>query len=237
MAAPKRAAHMQEAIQQPTSSLAATDPVVAAALRADAWAGEPFVREGEDPAEALGEGTARRRALDEALAEMDAGRKDPSQQWKVRYGLLLGLERVLAEPEPHTAAGTALRRHQVDALAGMLTELIAASQRYDEPNGNGNGNGVAATAEELELQEVEDEDEDSTLVVEIEEAELPEEPKQGDPGAVRRYRFRHPTASGKTIAAAGFVEAARTLGVLILTHRRLLVSQFQRDLTDEGYGG
>src|SRR5213076_1069389 len=45
----------------------------------------------------------------------------------------------------------------------------------------------------------------------------------------------HPTASGKTIAAAGFVEAARTLGVLILTHRRLLVSQFQRDLTDEGY--
>src|SRR5205085_5830858 len=59
---------------------------------------------------------------------------------------------------------------------------------------------------------------------------------QPDPGAVRRYRFRHPTASGKTIAAAGFVEAARTLGVLILTHRRLLVSQFQRDLRDEGYG-
>ncbi|HZD86944.1 MAG TPA: DEAD/DEAH box helicase family protein, partial [Gaiellaceae bacterium] len=62
------------------------------------------------------------------------------------------------------------------------------------------------------------------------------EPEQDDPGAVRRYRFRHPTASGKTIAAAGFVEAARTLGVLILTHRRLLVSQFQRDLETEGYG-
>ena len=60
---------------------------------------------------------------------------------------------------------------------------------------------------------------------------------QDDPGAVRRYRFRHPTASGKTIAAAGFVEAARTLGVLILTHRRLLVSQFTRDLTTEGYAG
>jgi hypothetical protein len=56
-----------------------------------------------------------------------------------------------------------------------------------------------------------------------------------DPGAARRYRFRHPTASGKTIAAAGFVDAARTLGILILTHRRLLVSQFQRDLTAEGY--
>ena len=53
---------------------------------------------------------------------------------------------------------------------------------------------------------------------------------------MRRYRFRHPTASGKTIAAAGFVEAARTMGVLILTHRRLLVSQFNRELTAEGYG-
>ena len=53
---------------------------------------------------------------------------------------------------------------------------------------------------------------------------------------MRRYRFRHPTASGKTIAAAGFVEASRTMGVLILTHRRLLVSQFNRELTDEGYG-
>jgi superfamily II DNA or RNA helicase len=228
---------MQEAIQQPTSStLEAADPVVAAALRAEAWAGEPFVREGEDPAEALAEGTARRRALDDALAEIDAGLGAPSTKWKVRYGLLLGLERVLAEPEPRTAAGTALRRHQVDALAGMLTELIAASQRYDEANGNGNGNGQAATAEELEQQQVEDEDEDSTLVVAVEEAELPEEPEQDDPGAVRRYRFRHPTASGKTIAAAGFVEAARTLGVLILTHRRLLVSQFTRDLTTEGYG-
>jgi len=227
---------MQEAIQQQTTSLEANDPVVASALRAEAWAGEPFVREGEDPAEALAEGTARRRALDDALAEMDTGLGAPSQKWRVRYGLLLGLERVLAEPEPHTAAGTALRRHQVDALAGMLTELIAASQRYDEANGNGNGNGHAETAEELEQQQVEDEDEDSTLVVEIAEAELPEEPQADDPGAVRRYRFRHPTASGKTIAAAGFVEAARTLGVLILTHRRLLVSQFQRDLKSEGYG-
>jgi len=154
---------MQEAIQQPTSSLEAADPVVAAALRAEAWAGEPFVREGDDPSETLGEGTARRRALDDALAEMDAGLAAPSSKWKVRYGLLLGLERVLAEPEPRTASGTALRRHQVDALAGMLTELIAASQRYDEPNGNGNGNGHTATAEELEQQKVEDEDEDVAI--------------------------------------------------------------------------
>ena len=58
-----------------------------------------------------------------------------------------------------------------------------------------------------------------------------------DPGAVRRYRFKHPTASGKTVAAAGFVDAATITGVLILTHRRLLVEQFKRDLTQHGYGG
>ncbi len=226
---------MQEAIQQPTSYSEAADPLVAAALHAETWAGEPFLREGEDVEQALAPDTGRRRALDEATAEIEAGRSSPSSQWKVRFGLLLGLERVLAEPEPHTAAGTALRRHQVDALAGMLTELIAASQRDEEANGNGNGH---AAAEELAEEETEDDDEDEALVGAGEEDDDLDEPSgpQDDPGAVRRYRFRHPTASGKTIAAAGFVEAARTLGVLILTHRRLLVSQFQRDLTTEGYG-
>ncbi len=224
---------MQEAIQEPTNYPSAADPLVAAAARAETWAGEPFLRGGEDPARVLAEGTARRRALDDAIAEIDSGAKAPSSKWKVRYGLLLGLERILAEPEPRTASGTALRKHQIDALAGMLTELIAASQRYDEAATNGNGHAVTAD----EIADEEEDDEDSTLVVEIEDAELPEEPRpQDDPGAVRRYRFRHPTASGKTIAAAGFVEAARTLGVLILTHRRLLVSQFTRDLTTEGYG-
>ena len=53
---------------------------------------------------------------------------------------------------------------------------------------------------------------------------------------MRRYRFKHPTASGKTVAAAGFVDACRTVGVLILTHRRLLVDQFMRDLKEQGYG-
>ncbi|MDP9255310.1 MAG: DEAD/DEAH box helicase family protein, partial [Actinomycetota bacterium] len=69
-----------------------------------------------------------------------------------------------------------------------------------------------------------------------EEAEAAAEPEIPDPGAVRRYRFKHPTASGKTVAAAGFVDACRTVGVLILTHRRLLVDQFMRDLKEQGYG-
>jgi len=230
------AAHMQEATQQPTILLAA-DPLAAAAIHAEAWAGEPFLRDGEDPTVALAPGTARRRALDDATAEIEAGAKAPSQQWKVRYGLMLGLERVLADPEPHTAAGTPLRRHQIDALAGMLTELISAVQRDELANGNGH-----ALAEDELLEE--DEEEDDVLAVDAEHAEGEDEdaddeplgPKE-DPGAVRRYRFRHPTASGKTIAAAGFVEAARTLGVLILTHRRLLVTQFTNDLTTEGYAG
>ena len=81
-----------------------------------------------------------------------------------------------------------------------------------------------------------DEDDDYDAGYVEEEALEVEEFTGSDPGAVRRYRFRHPTASGKTIAAAGFVEAARHLGVLILTHRRLLVTQFKRDLTTEGYG-
>ena len=68
------------------------------------------------------------------------------------------------------------------------------------------------------------------------EAEAAAEPEIPDPGAVRRYRFKHPTASGKTVAAAGFVDACRTVGVLILTHRRLLVDQFMRDLKEQGYG-
>jgi superfamily II DNA or RNA helicase len=217
---------MQEATE-PIILSDAADPLAAAALRAEAWAGEPFLREGEEVAVVLGPGTARRRALDDALFEIEAGRRGPSPQWKVRYGLMLGLERVLAEPEPTTKTGTTLRRHQVDALAGMLTELISAVQRHEE---NGNGHSLVEVIEE-------DDDEDDLVDAAADEDELPEPLSEAeDPGAVRRYRFRHPTASGKTIAAAGFVEAARTLGVLILTHRRLLVSQFTRDLTTEGYG-
>jgi ribonuclease E len=220
---------MQEATQ-PTILSEAADPIAAAAYRAEAWAGEPFLHEGEDPAQVLAAGTARRRALDDAVAELEAGRQRPSPQWKVRYALMLGLERVLADPEPHTSAGTPLRRHQIDALAGMLTELIAAAQRGDETNGNGH-----AAGDELSDHEADEDEDDEQLVDGDDDTEDEGLTAEQDPGAIRRYRFRHPTASGKTIAAAGFVEAARTLGVLILTHRRLLVSQFQRDLKTEGY--
>jgi ribonuclease E len=222
---------LQETItHSPTESDGAA-AIRADALRAEAWAGEPFVRPDEDPEVVLAPGTARRRALDDALAELASGAAAPSTEWKVKYALLLGLERVLSERPPRLASGTELRRHQVDALAGMLTELIAATQKV---NGNGNGNGHALE-EPATDEDDEPEDELELATGELDD-ETEAEPVRDDPGAVRRYRFRHPTASGKTIAAAGFVEAARTEGVLILTHRRLLVDQFRRELRDHGYG-
>ncbi len=222
---------MQEATLTPTTTSDSSEKLAAAATRAGAWFGEPFLHPGEDAAVALAPGTARRAALDDALAEIDAGRAAPSSRWKVRYGLMLGLERVLATESPETSTGTELRRHQIDALAGMLTELIAATQRAADENGNGD-NGHAVEVDE-DAEELEDEDDLDAGFVDEDAVAAPE--PGNDPGATRRYRFRHPTASGKTIVAAAFVEASRRLGVLILTHRRLLVSQFQRDLTTEGY--
>jgi ribonuclease E len=221
---------MQGAIGHPTVQSEEPDALTAAALRAEAWSGESFLQPGEDSNDVLAEGRARRRALDAALAEMEAGRRSPSPDWKVEYALMLGLERVLSEKPSRLASGTELRRHQVDALAGMLAELIA---RHEQEAENGNG------SENSKLAENRVEEEEDELEAETEGENGGEGEEYGlheDPGAVRRYRFRHPTASGKTIAAAGFVEAARTMGVLILTHRRLLVDQFTRDLTTEGYG-
>jgi ribonuclease E len=221
---------MQEAIDDPTLLSEETDALTAAALRAEAWSGESFLHPGEVPADVLAEGRARRRALDAAVAEMDTGRRSPSPGWKVEYALMLGLERVLTDKPPRLASGTELRRHQIDALAGMLAELIARHEQEAE-NGNGQGNGA-----KLVEERVDDEEDELEEDAEAESDEGEEYRLHDDTGAVRRYRFRHPTASGKTIAAAGFVEAARTMGVLILTHRRLLVDQFTRDLTTEGYG-
>src|SRR5213078_4667929 len=141
---------MQEATEHLTVASEAGE-LISAALRAEAWAGEPFLHPEEDPGTVLAPDTARRRALDDALAEIEDGAREPSYGWKIRYALMLGLERVLSERPPRLASGTELRRHQIDALAGMLTELIAATQVEPEVNGNGAENG--ADAEELEEEE------------------------------------------------------------------------------------
>ena len=96
---------------------------------------------------------------------MEAGLTAPSPRWRVDWGLMLGLERVLTEDPVRTAAGTELRRHQVDALAGMLAELIAATQRPAEENGNGNGHGAAnGAAAEVDADEEADDDFDAGFI-------------------------------------------------------------------------
>ena len=113
-------------------------PSPAAIARAELFTRERFVYEGETLEDALAPGSARRRALDAAVAELDAGADTPSIEWRRQFSLLLGLERLLSEEEPHLADGTVLSAHQVDALSGTLTALLAEAQR----NGNGNGNGA-----------------------------------------------------------------------------------------------
>ncbi len=162
------------------------------------------------------------------------------------------MERLLSEEEPQLVDGTVLSVHQVDALSGTLTALLAETQR-----GNGNGNGayvappepsqLASAAIPGDEEEDEEEEEDDDLDdgesddeepqdwqdddgIDADVRDLPE-----DPNAAKRFWFEHATGSGKTVAALGFVEASRTGGVLILTHRRNLVDQFNGELRDRGY--
>src|SRR3954470_11230805 len=208
--------------------------------RAEKFAREPFLLEGEDASQALAEGTPRRRAPNDALAEIDEGREVPSVDWRREFSLLLGLERLLAQDEPHLADGTTLSAHQVDALSGTLIALTAEVQGE---NGNGNGNGRAKVDElpsgEEEIEGDEDlPDDDEPLDWDRDEEEEEERASEqviDDPTPARRFWFEHATGAGKTVAALGFVEASRSGGVLILTHRRNLVDQFHGELFDRGY--
>ncbi len=270
---------------------AAKAPIGADIERASEFAREPFLLEGEKPKD-LAPGTARRMALDDALAEIDAGREAPSMEWRSNYSLMLGLERVLAEDVPKLKDGAELNPHQVDALSGTLAALITeleGDSSKPAPNGNGEGeepervtssNGGASRARpkpkpepepepvaEEDEDEQEDEQDDDELDLELEEDDEEEDEEEleedddelapdeepmdwedagedeelageevlTDPGADRRFWFEHATGAGKTVAAVGFIEASRTGGILILTHRRNLVDQFNGEISDRGY--
>ena len=206
---------------------------------------EPILLEGETITD-LEPGTARRRAVDTALAELAEGREAPSFEWRRDYSLLLGLERLLWEPKPQLRDGAELNEHQVDALSGTLAAITAEVEGPEgeaRRNGRGNGarseaNGEAANGEgaaeldgESDLLAPDEEPQDWD---EAETADVVEEAPE-DPGASRRFWFEHATGAGKTVAAVGFVEASRTGGVLILTHRRNLVDQFIGEISDRGY--
>jgi ribonuclease E len=234
-----------------TSDVAADAAVPSSAdiERAAAFAREPFLLDGEGP-EALAPGTARRRALDAALKELDEGAENPSIQWRRDFSLLLGLERFLADEPPKLRDGAELNPHQVDALSGTLAELMGQQQTLTAAeateNGNGNGQDAEPAAEVAAPAEVDEDEEDEDEVDPDEEPQdWEEQPAEEDeevveeapedPGAERRFWFEHATGAGKTVAAVGFIEATKTGGVLILTHRRNLVDQFIGEISDRGY--
>jgi ribonuclease E len=214
--------------------------------RAAAFAREPFLLDGEGP-EALAPGTARRRALDASLKELDEGAEHPSIQWRRDFSLLLGLERFLADEPPKLRDGAELNPHQVDALSGTLAELMGQQQtaKPAEPAENGNGAAAAEPASAGLDGGAEDDEDDEELEADEEPQDWEEGPADEDeevveeapedPGAERRFWFEHATGAGKTVAAVGFIEATRTGGVLILTHRRNLVDQFIGEISDRGY--
>jgi ribonuclease E len=216
---------------------AADAPSGADIERVQEFTREPLLLEGETPADIV-PGTARRLAFDAALREIEDGAEFPSMKWRQDFSLLLGLERVLAEDPPTLNDGATLNEHQVDALSGTLA---AISVEIEEPGANGNGNGRngngGAAVADPDAEDVVDEDEepldwddadddDEEVVVEAAD----------DPGANKRFWFEHATGAGKTVAAVGFVDASRTGGILILTHRRNLVEQFIGEISDRGYG-
>ena len=209
--------------------------------RAAEFAREPFLLDGEGP-EALAPGTARRHALDLALQELDEGAENPSIQWRQDFSLLLGLERLLAEEPPKLRDGAELNPHQVDALSGTLTELIAEQQTAAETvaavaevSVDGDGAGEADLDEdEVDEELAPDEEPQDWEEAPADDEETIEEAPE-DPGAERRFWFEHATGAGKTVAAVGFIDASRTGGVLILTHRRNLVDQFIGEISDRGY--
>jgi ribonuclease E len=228
----------------------AASPLTEADLgRVREFSREPILLEGET-IENLVPGTARRMAVDAALAELDAGAEVPSFEWRRDYSLLLGLERLLDEERPHLKDDAELNEHQVDALSGTLAaisgELEGASgeARRNGRNGaakpSGSDNGAGANGDST-LEE----DEDVLAPDEEEPRDWDEEPSDQDadvvadapedPGASRRFWFEHATGAGKTVAAVGFIEASRTGGILILTHRRNLVDQFIGEISDRGY--
>jgi superfamily II DNA or RNA helicase len=236
------------------------------------FAREPFLLDGEGP-EALAPGTARRRALDAALREIDDGAEYPSIEWRRDFSLLLGLERFLADEPPKLRDGAELNPHQVDALSGTLAELMAQQQvitdderrnlaaaeaeaEVDEEAEEAEADEAEAAAAQLsadedgadedgELEDEELEEEDEELAADEEPQDWEEAPADEDeevveeapedPGAARRFWFEHATGAGKTVAAVGFIEATKTGGVLILTHRRNLVDQFIGEISDRGY--
>ena len=194
-------------------------------------------------------GSARRRALGAALTRWRGG-DQPSIAWRRDFSLLSG-------------GAAALRRSPSSAMAPALgppgRRAVGDAGRADgrapaRPLNRRNGarRRRALPEPEIAASAILAEDEDRDV-----DEQLEDERRRGrgaaglagrgarrrgrSRGAARgpqrrkRFWFEHATGAGKTVAALGFVEASRTGGVLILTHRRNLVDQFLGELRDRGY--
>ena len=198
------------------------------------------------PEEALGAGhAAPARARRRAGRDRRRPRRSPRSSGGASTRCCSGSSACSPRTSRTWPTAPSLSAHQVDALSGTLIALhrrgaaqrqrqrrtataARATSRASCPPATGEedrGRRGATTDEEpLDWEDEDEEDEDVRL------AERPE-----DPNAARRFWFEHATGAGKTVAALGFVEASRTGGILILTHRRNLVDQFHGELRDRGY--
>ena len=184
------------------------------------------------------EASARRAALDAALAELDAGRDRAVGRVAPR---------VLAHARPRAPAlrGGAAPGRRDHALGPPGRRPLGhadrarggAADRPQRQRARGRGGATSCHTGEVELEgdELPDEEPLDWDPAEEAEEEAAADAQEEDPGAARRFWFEHATGAGKTVAALGFVEASRTGGILILTHRRNLVDQFLGELRDRGY--
>jgi ribonuclease E len=160
---------------------------------------------------------------------------------------LMAQQQVITDDEHRNGdlAAAEAEAAEAEELAAADEEPEAAADPSDEED--------AGPSDEAELDEDEqEEEEEDQLEPEDEELAADEEPQDWeeapsdedeevveeapeDPGAARRFWFEHATGAGKTVAAVGFIEATKTGGVLILTHRRNLVDQFIGEISDRGY--
>ena len=176
--------------------------------RAGSWAGEPFLHAGEDPGDRARPGhgpprRARRRARRDRRRPEDAV---PPLARPLRADARAGARARVRDADDAQRAPICAATRSTRS-PGMLTELIASNQRA----GDGERQRERQRRGPASRSRPDAEDgRGGRPRRRLHRGRATPAFEGDDPGAVRRFRFRHPTASGKTIAAAGFVEAAQT---------------------------
>ncbi len=144
--------------------------------------------------------------------------------------------RVEAEEEPEPDEDEDDEDEDLDLAEDGENEVVAAAPEEEEDDEEEEEPLSSSAGEDEEPEDESDsyEDDDPGGYGDVDEDI--DDGALEDPNAGKRFWFEHATGAGKTVAAMGFVEASRTGGVLILTHRRNLVDQFNDELTTRGYG-